>query len=228
VKRGINWEKFLINKYNHLLITLVLLLVLTSTMSVRSQEYDFPFIPLILMIVLIAAMRTNFPRGKFLNIFLVVVVTGFFINLFIYYLPKEYQQLITILSFINESISCFFFALTAYILSRSLFRTHHVSQDTIKGGICAYLMLGFLWAILYSLCERMSPGSFISASSGEIQFVYFSFSTLTTLGYGDIVPVCQAARVLTNIEALTGQVFLAIFVARLVGLYIATEINQKN
>ena len=78
------------------------------------------------------------------------------------------------------------------------------------------------------VCERISPGSFTSTSGGDLSFVYFSFATLTTLGYGDVVPVNQAAGVLTNIEALAGQVFLAVFVARLVGLYIATESKKEN
>lgn len=226
MKRNINWEKFLINKYNHLLVALILLLVVTSTMSIESQQDRFPVIGLILMIVLIAAMRTNFPRGKFLNFSLVVVAIGFILSLCIYYLPKEYRQLIVALSFINDWISCFFFILTVYTLSGSLFRTKHVSQDTIKGGICAYMILGFLWAIFYSICERISPESFTSTSAEDINFVYFSFATLTTLGYGDVVPVHQAARALSILEALAGQVFLAVFVARLVGLYIAKESNK--
>ncbi|MFA5555158.1 MAG: potassium channel family protein [Phycisphaerae bacterium] len=228
VKQHIDWENFLVNKYNHLLVTLVLLLVFSPTLSAKEQEYKFPVISLILMIVLIAAMRTNFPHGKFLNFFLGVVAIGFVLNLCVYYMPREYQRWSDYLSFTNQLLTFFFFALTVYMLSRSLFRTHQVSQDTIKGAVCAYLLLGFLWSILYSLCEKVFPGSFISLNSEDLRYVYFSFTTLTTVGYGDIVPVGQFASVLTNIEALSGQIFLAIFVARLVGIYIAAEMKEHH
>lgn len=228
VRRQIDWEKFLVNKYNHLLVTLVLLLAFSPTLSAKEHEYQFPVISLILMVVLIAAMRTNFPRGSFLYLFLGVVVIGFIINVIIYYLPAAYPEWKNLLSFLNQGITCIFFLMTVISLSRRLFSTRRVSADTIKGAICAYLLIGFLWSILYALCERLLPGSFVCTHTQDIKFVYFSFTTLTTLGYGDIVPVGQAAGVLTNIEALTGQVFLAILVARLVGISIAREINEKN
>lgn len=230
VKRQIDWGKFLVNKYNHLLVALVLLLAFSPTLSAKEHDYKFPVISLMLMIVLIAAMRTNFPHGKFLNFFLGVVAIGFICNVVIYYLPAEYQDWKNLLSFLNQTVTCVFFLMTVITLFRLLFSTRRVSTDTIKGAVCAYLLIGFLWSILYALCERILPGSFVSMHNQEIKFVYFSFTTLTTLGYGDTVPVGRTAGVLTNMEALTGQFFLAILVARLVGLYIAAEMkgHHKN
>jgi hypothetical protein len=228
LKRHFDWEHFLANKYNHLLVTLVLLLIFSPTLSAKEQEYRFPVIPLILLIVLIAAMRTNFPHGKFLNFFLGVVAVGFISNVMIYYLPAEYLDWKNLLSFLNQTITCVFFLMTVITLFRLLFSTRRVSADTIKGAVCAYLLIGFLWSILYALCERILPGSFVSTHNQDIKFVYFSFTTLTTLGYGDIVPVGRTAGVLTNMEALTGQIFLAILVARLVGLYIAAEMKEHH
>jgi hypothetical protein len=102
-----------------------------------------------------------------------------------------------------------------------------ISADKIYGAICVYLLVGFAWAFGYAIMELMDPGSFSGvvdtdrADVGRVlQMRYFSFATLTTLGYGDIVPRSPAARTLATLEAMMGQVYLAVLIARLVGLHI--------
>jgi hypothetical protein len=95
----------------------------------------------------------------------------------------------------------------------------------------AYLFLGLGWAVLYSMIEGFRPGSFeISpklVTGGEVArplphvLTYFSFVTLTTVGYGDISPVSPASRTLACMEAVTGQFYLAVIVAGLVSLLVA-------
>lgn len=112
-----------------------------------------------------------------------------------------------------------------------LVRTQRVTTDTILGGICLYLLLGVLWASAFTGVELAQPGSLVErglvlAHTAHDpyrydQLLYYSFVTLTTLGYGDIVPTTNAARALATGEAVTGQLYVAILVARLVGLHIA-------
>jgi len=99
------------------------------------------------------------------------------------------------------------------------------SNDTIYGGICVYVLVGFCFGAGFALLETLSPGSFrfvepapTSISALEIQMMYFSFVTLTTLGYGDITPLAPTARSLAMIEAVAGPMFVAVFLARLVGV----------
>lgn len=104
-------------------------------------------------------------------------------------------------------------------------------HNTICGAICVYLLIGVVFSLLYLTCLEVNPQAIsfehiIKNGQHEherlSQLIYFSMCTLTTVGYGDIVPVARFARTLAWLEAVTGQLYLAILVARLVGLQIAT------
>lgn len=97
-----------------------------------------------------------------------------------------------------------------------------VSQHTINAAICIYLSLGVAWGMAYILVETLSPGSFTLAN-----MLYYSIVTLTTLGYGDITPVTPWAKNLSALEAVIGQVYLTVLVARLVSLNTA-QVNQDK
>ena len=104
------------------------------------------------------------------------------------------------------------------------FRAGPVTRHRIQGGIAAYLLLGLVWADAYALVETLHPGSFsgpIGVAGGRRGWLYFSFVTLTTVGYGDILPVHPAARSLAMLEAVTGPLYIAILLARLVSLAVS-------
>jgi hypothetical protein len=123
-----------------------------------------------------------------------------------------------------------FLALVVGAILTHVFRSTHITRETITGAICAYLLIGSMWAHVFSIVENVSPGSFAdnsietNAASGPEpmrdqtdRFTYFSFVTLTTLGYGDMTPLTRPARNLTALEAIFGQLYLAVLIARLVG-----------
>lgn len=90
-----------------------------------------------------------------------------------------------------------------------------------KGAIAVYLLLGLAWAHGYAIVDTLIPGSFHSTVGSLFsvsEWYYYSFATLTTLGYGDIVPIKQVSRSLATGEALTGQLYLTVLIARLVAL----------
>jgi hypothetical protein len=104
-----------------------------------------------------------------------------------------------------------------------LARQEEVTPDMIMAAASEYMLIGVLWASFYFLIETIYPNSF-SVSAEQLdrsRLLYFSFVTLTTTGYGDILPVSDQARSLATLEMITGQLFMAITVARLVGLYTA-------
>src|SRR4051794_31271072 len=113
------------------------------------------------------------------------------------------------------------------LIVKSLFSARTLTFDSILGAVCGYLFLGLGWAVLYSLIEGFRPGSFeISpklVTGGELArplphvLTYYSFVTLTTVGYGDISPISPATRTLAWMEAITGQFYLAVIVAGLAG-----------
>ena len=109
----------------------------------------------------------------------------------------------------------------ALVVLAQTFRAGPVNFHRIQGAVAAYLLLGLAWALAYELVSLLAAGAFSFAGSGGPErpdFVYFSFVTLTTVGYGDVTPVHPVARSLAVAEALTGQLYPAILLARLVSL----------
>jgi len=118
---------------------------------------------------------------------------------------------------------------TVLIVSR-IFKVKTVSFDIIAASLCAYLLMALAWGVLYVLIERVHPGSFLCASIPSEQLirdgtlsVYFSFVILSTLGLGDILPATSSVRMLVGSEAIMGQIYLAVLVARLVGMHITNR-----
>jgi hypothetical protein len=111
------------------------------------------------------------------------------------------------------------------VLGQTL-RSGRITFHRIQGAVAAYLLLGVIWAYAYALLAHLRPGAFsgsLRPEDGPRAFFYFSFVTLTTVGYGDVLPVHPAARSLAMLEAVTGPLYLAILVARLVSLAVASE-----
>lgn len=120
-----------------------------------------------------------------------------------------------------------FLAYVFGLIIRSVLSERDVSYDTIAGAACAYVLLGLVWGEAFIVAELWQPGtfdipaSFVSGPDADMRgaLIYFSYVTLTTVGYGDIHPGRPGLGALVITEAIMGQLFLAITVARLVGLH---------
>ena len=139
----------------------------------------------------------------------------------------------------RQLLAAMFLSLVAISLIKFVFSCKKVTFDLISAALCAYLIIGFLWVSLYCVIENIQPGSFLLPEDGLGAFIgqdlegdlfarqlYFSFVTLLTLGYGDLVPVNSVARLLAITEAFVGQVFLVVLVARLVGVHVAQSLEK--
>jgi len=117
------------------------------------------------------------------------------------------------------------------VLLAQVFRAGPVTAYRLQGAIAVYLLFGVGWAHAYHLTGLLHPGSF-NTPPGEIpsvlDWVYFSFITLTTVGYGDITPMMPIARTLAMGEALTGQLYLAVLIARLVAMEVVSWQSKAN
>jgi len=115
------------------------------------------------------------------------------------------------------------YAVTIGYLLRYVFQRDVMTADKLYGTTAGYLMLGVLWAFLYAMANGVEPRSFVSGgialSPSFPDLLYFSFTTLTSTGFGDIVPALRIVRGLTVLEQLTGGLFVAILIARLAGVY---------
>jgi hypothetical protein len=133
-----------------------------------------------------------------------------------------------------------FMAVLAVAIFINVLRSERVTMDTVLGACCVYLMLGMVWAGIYNLIETFIPGSFDFGglaeptpvgSLGESEMsrlFYFSFITMTTVGYGDVTPLSPTARTFAALHGLVGQLYIAIVVARLVGLEISNRMSGKD
>ena len=141
-------------------------------------------------------------------------------NLFV-----EYDHLVLV----GRILGIFFYVLIATVILIYLFKEKEISPDVIIGSICAYLLIGLLWSNLYAVLETLTPGSFMipeGLGTEPSYFLYYSFVTMTTLGYGDITPLSPPAQSLSLLEAIGGQLYIAILIARLVGIHIAQSLNK--
>ena len=128
------------------------------------------------------------------------------------------------------AISGFLIVAISHTLKQVLFGTE-MNVNRLVGAICVFLLLGIIWSFAYSLLELAVPGSFSGFDSGQdpgsdSSWLYFSFVTLTTLGYGDITPESATARTLSFMQAVVGQFYIAVLVAGLVSAYISEKQGQ--
>lgn len=124
-----------------------------------------------------------------------------------------------------------FFVYATYVVLRYVMRPGPVTRDRLFAAASAYFLVGFTWSGVYATVDLLLPGSFASRMEllrggdqlGWGEFVYYSFVTLTTLGYGDLTPVSQFAMSLSILEAVSGVWYLAVLVARLVAAYTVSD-----
>ena len=174
----------------------------------------------LLSLVLLAGVLAVASRGRTLTVALLLAipaVAGRWINHF-------QPHLVPPAIFLVAGIGLVAFVVVN--LLRFVLRAPSVDVEVLCASISAYLMLGLIWTMAYWLVEQLTPGAFaFNTTTGTQETMegfnafYFSFITLSTVGYGDITPVSKVARMLAAMEAMTGLFYVAVLIARLVSLY---------
>lgn len=139
----------------------------------------------------------------------------------------------------HAMVGLFFVALEYFVISRVVAH-QDITHQTVIGAICGYLLIGVIFTFSFAIVTYLDPDAITIAGESlgtenatnmenhVAEFAYFSFITLTTVGYGDIVAVNRIARMLVVVEALAGQLYLAAFVARFVGLMSSSSEQQSE
>ena len=128
------------------------------------------------------------------------------------------------IAILGHIFAALFFGYAVICVADFIFGQKKVTKEVIVAALIIYLLLALVWTFVYALLDAVYPGSFSFGTqphSDIYHFVYFSFVTLTTLGFGDIVPVTQRARALVILEAVVGQIYLVVGVAWLVGMHVS-------
>ena len=204
-----------------LLIAILLLLIVEPFFS--EQGFGRIVFDVMVSAVLVAAVWALSRRRSLLVAGLLFVTPAFIGRWVLYVVDSHWLAVAWLL------LTMAFLLFTAVVVLRQALGGTEVTTDTIAGAICAYLLLGVIWAFTFALTELLHPSSFLmngqplSATSHPDrqlipEFLYLSLVTLSTVGYGDIVPITPPARMLAALEAVVGQLYLAVFIARLIGL----------
>lgn len=219
----IDWEHILRNKYNYLLTTQVVILIAYPLLHV--MEAKFPIVPLLLLIAIIPALWVGLTRRTFLAV-ISVGVLAFLFNVYYFGSRQSDDKAIMILLLLYAV----FYFLAIVILIKRISSGTIVTADTIKGGISVYILLGLFWALLYRILITYDPRALtnIHRETASLEAYYYSFSTLTTLGYGDITPTIMYAKILAIMESIVGPIYLAIFIAQIIGLNIAQKMKNNS
>ncbi len=132
---------------------------------------------------------------------------------------------------LNIIVVLLFCLLSISIVANKVLLDKNIDVNTLIGSACIYLLIGIIWGLLYSIVEYITPGAFHGINTLHIndqlwEFIYYSFVTITTLGYGDMYPLSSFARSLAYLEAICGQLYIALLVATLVGRYLSRQGNS--
>jgi hypothetical protein len=206
-------------KFSFLLVALLLFLIVHPFIEAKGPV---TVTGLFMSTVIVAGIYSVVNDRRFLIVALVLAVPALTSRWLLSFSPAPWLMIV---DFIFEIL---FFSFNTFTILSYVLRQRVVSADIIYGAACAYLLLGVVWGLIFGLLEFVQPGSFAIAGSVAVEaqdlavtMLYYSFVTLTTLGYGDLVPVTPPARSLSFLEAVLGQLYLAILIARLVGMHIS-------
>jgi signal transduction histidine kinase len=174
------------------------------------------------LLMLSGVMSVSNQKGPVVAVSIIAIV-GLLIRWFGRFAPSEGVEVATTLSAMVGILT-----LGAVVLAQ-VFKAGAVTTHRVMGAIAAYLLLGLAWGQAYYALAIVDPGAFKPPGTDagqQLEWVYYSFVTLTTVGYGDITPVAPLARSLAVFEALTGQLYPAILLARLVALEVGARAER--
>lgn len=222
------WER----RHLVLLVSLVLMLLLqpiAHQVTAGWMIYE-ALSAVIVLAVLLLVFETRADR----IIALVLAVPGLVFEFARYAVPGAWEFGFAAAFHVSSMV---FFGFAAALILREILERRAVRADDVLGALCSYLLLGLAWASLYQLIELVAPGSFsinstLTNDAGNLPsregiFVYFSFVTLTTLGYGDVTPVSHIAATFAWLEATFGQFYIAVVVAQVVGFRLANAGSRR-
>lgn len=214
-KKGFLSER---SKYHFSFLLIALILMIAVIPSFTTGPTEKPLISIVTTVILLSGIYAI--SGKRIHLYVALILA----------IPALITGWIAALSYnfavyaISTICTTAFFALIIIIVLSTILRSEEITRDTIMGAICGYLLIGILWGTMYLFLEVIHPGSFyidlIHNPDGITDFgdlIYYSFVTLTTLGYGDITPLSPQVRSLAMFEAVSGVLYLAVLIARLVG-----------
>ena len=221
-------------KFRTLLILLLLLAIMDPVLK-ELGDFGLMFLDVIFTVALLTALYSVSSNRRLLITGILLVTPIFVLGL------SNYAKTDFYLTLLVYTLATAFFVLVGVSILIHIMAEDRVTVDLIYGSACVYFLIGFAWAIFYGFIGVLLPGSFELKGTvmshpdllGQYGFLndnlaYYSFVTLTTVGYGDIIPLTGPAKMSSALEAVVGQLYIALLVARLVGLQISQSMETKR
>jgi hypothetical protein len=215
-----NW--FLRRKFLVLLLSLILLLVIFPVLHGAFEGRLV--VDVLVTIIFLAALVVVFAQGYLRGLALLLGIPTL-VGIWTGYVFPGASGLPLTLGF--HIVAALFLGFTVAVILRTCFQEARVSTDSVYGAFCGYLLVGLAFGHLYCVVEAVTPGSFLEKETVVMPlqhqnrlrflFTYFSFATLTTVGFGDVTPAREMARALAVVQAVMGQFYIAVLIAALIG-----------
>jgi len=208
-----------VKNYNFFILLggLVAFLLLTPVLQVYAHDSVKLFILWGLCLTLLIQVWSLIENVVLFRFGMTLTILSFFLT----GISELYPEIVFI-KLMSTVVFLIFFGLALVIAAKEVFSKASITANTFAGAFSLYLLLGLIWTLLYILAYQIEPGAFKgldpSVASGEL--IYFSYITLTSLGYGDIVSLTPITRTLAFMEVIVGQFYMAVLVGALVGKYL--------
>jgi len=209
------------------LLVLILYLAIAQEAGVKDEARRLFIEPSLIIILLMGVWSLEKEKQWLVKIGIIFAATGITIAAINFFLHSPELRLV------NIGIILLFSLTSTWVASRNLLLSGAIDINKIIGAICIYLLLGINWSFFYLITNIAIPESFHGLTSTDIgtqlsDLLYYSFVTITTLGYGDITPLKPIARTLAYLEAIVGQFYVAVLVAFLVGMYLSDKGRHRQ
>lgn len=208
------------NNFGYLLAGLLILLIFDPILSDRLQLLGYVISEVSYLVVLILGVWSLMNERRWFVFGSILALLAIFLTA-----ANLYLRSMT-LFVIDLGVILVFYVLSTGVALRYIFMDRELSVNKLMGSLCVYLLIGVAWSILHAFVYLLTPDAFSNLQGQSGEFLYYSFVTLTTLGYGDIAPLTPMARTLAYLEAIAGQFYLAVLVAGLVGAYVSRSSSE--
>ena len=210
------------DNFIYLLIALIFLLFSTALVDQVLAGEGHHLILAIIVVALMLGVWSIKSDQQWFNSGLLLIAAVILVSVLSWLL--DYSEL----NIAHHLLLLSFFVLSAKQAASQVLFSGRVDGNKVVGSICIFLLIGLIWAMLYLIATELIPSAFNGLSAATwSDLIYYSFVTLTTLGYGEITPIAPLTRFMAYIEAVIGLFYMAIVVASLVGARMAQVIEGK-
>ncbi|OUR89976.1 hypothetical protein A9Q85_01490 [Cycloclasticus sp. 44_32_T64] len=211
------------DNFSYMLVGLLVFLLISPSLSKQFPNHSLIGIQTIYLSLMFFSVWSLQKNKRWFSLGIGLIIMSIVLAIYDAYFHSAKNQLLNLFPLL------LFCILSVIVAMKQVLFSGPITLNKLIGSICIYILLGIIWALFYLSVDLLTTNTFDGIPDEEFNqfwsYIYFSFVTLSTLGFGDIVPVNELARSLAYIEAISGQIYLTILVASLVGGYISEHSN---